>query len=118
MEALALYDDTCPGGRDHYVVSKIPGTWVQGTVRGYTVFLDWGPAAGLIGFVPDDDGQEVSVWVITTDDLERHLRSIDDYEGPGYRRQQVSVFVGDDVIKADIYVSVTDGPEDTAPKLR
>ena len=103
-----MYGDTRPGERDHYVVARISGSWTVGAVRGYGVVLDWGPAAGLAGFVPARDGQSIPVSVLISDKLEQNLRQVDEYEGPGFRREVIAVETEGAVIDAYIYVSVTD----------
>lgn len=107
--ALAVYGSLAPGESNHWVVSRIPGEWLPGVVHGYLFEVTWGPAEGYEGFLPDVDGHEVGVWVLRSNDLDKKWREIDDFEGPGYQRQQISVRLdrGDEV-EAQIYVALTD----------
>ena len=89
--ALAVYGSLMPGEPNHWVVSRIPGEWRAGTVRGWTFEVTWGPAQGYDGFVADDDGSDVAVQVLVSEALPRRWREIDDFEGPGYRRVPVEV---------------------------
>lgn len=108
-DAIALYGSTRPGESEHYVVSSIPGRWTTGYVRGYLVTLDWGPAAGLDGFVKAEDGNRVEVAVLQSDSLAKHLSQIDKFEGDGYRREPIEVEIeGGEITKAEIYVIITD----------
>lgn len=90
---LATYGTLRPGEENHWVVRGIAGEWRDGTVRGWTYPLGFGPAEGYPGFTADPDGPPVAVSVLTTDPatLDRHWREIDDFEGPGYRRVEIDV---------------------------
>lgn len=94
---LATYGTLRPGEENHWVVRNIPGTWAEGSVRGWSYTLGFGPAEGYPGFTADAAGPPVAVSVLTTgaDTLAKHWRDIDDFEGPGYRRIEVDVDLDD-----------------------
>ena len=107
--ALAAYGSLVPGEVNHWVVSRIPGEWHHGTVRGWTFEITWGPAEGYEGFVPDEDGGEVPVQVLVGEGLLGRWREIDDFEGPGYRRVPVEVRLDDGtMLTASIYEAITE----------
>lgn len=110
-DALAVYGSLAPGEPNHWVVSRIRGSWVPGTVTGYQFDITWGPADGYDGFIPDVDGAAVPVHVLLADEaeLDRHWREIDDFEGPGYERQRIDVTFDDGTVAvAQIYVALTE----------
>jgi len=107
--ALAVYGSLAPGEPNHWVVSRISGDWVGGTVRGYLFDLTWGPADGYQGFLPDPDGGCVEVSVLLSPQLDQKWREIDDFEGPGYERRILPIVLdGGREIDAHIYVALTD----------
>lgn len=107
--ALAVYGSLAPGGANHWVVSRLPGTWLQGAVRGWTFEITWGPAEGYDGFVPDSGGSRVPVYVLVGEALASKWREIDDFEGPGYRRVPIEVELDDGLtIVAEIYEALTE----------
>lgn len=83
---LALYGILRPGGSHHYEVRSIPGSWTTGTVRGWTYQITWGPADGHDGITLDASGPPVTVDILDSAELDRHLDRLDRFEGPGYRR--------------------------------
>ncbi len=101
---LALYGILRPGGSHHHEVRSIPGSWVTGTVRGWTYQITWGPADGYDGITVSPDGPPVVVDILESDELERHLQRLDEFEGPGYRRTTVAATLTDgSVVDVEIY---------------
>jgi len=92
---MAFYGTLRPGESHHYEVRSIPGTWRTGTVRGWTYDITWGPADGYPGMTLDQGAPATPVHVLESAELEQHLRRIDDFEGPGYRRVKVEVTYDD-----------------------
>lgn len=109
MEALAVYGTLRPGQPNHWVVRSIKGDWFPGTITGYEFEITWGPADGYPGVIPDADGLPISVDVLIADDLDKHWRDIDDFEGAGYRRVMCNVTLDDGrMIDAQIYEALSD----------
>lgn len=107
--ALAVYGSLRPGEANHWVVSRIPGEWVAGSVRGWAFEITWGPAEGYDGFVPDADGADTPVDVLLSEALPNRWREIDDFEGSGYERRAIEVQLADGrVVDASIYVALTE----------
>ena len=92
---MAFYGTLRPGGDNHYEVRSISGAWRPGTVRGWVYDITWGPADGYPGITLDPDAPPTGVDVLESEDLEKHLRRIDEFEGPGYRRIEVDVTLED-----------------------
>ena len=92
---MAFYGPLRPGGPNHYEIRDIAGTWSTGVVRGWLYDITWGPADGLPGLTLDAGGPATEVDVLDSDDLERHLGRIDDFEGAGYRRVETLVVLAD-----------------------
>ena len=107
--ALAAYGSLRPGEPNHWVVNRIDGGWLPGTVRGWQFELSFGPAEGYDGFVPDPDGSDIAVDVLVSPTLEKRWREIDDFEGAGYERRPIKVTLATgEVIDASIYVALTE----------
>lgn len=92
---MAFYGTLRPGGENHYEVRSIAGTWHRATVRGWVYDITWGPADGYPGITLDAGAPPTDVDVLDSDELENHLRRLDDFEGPGYRRIEVDVTLED-----------------------
>ena len=92
---IAFYGTLRQGAENHYEVRSIPGVWHVATVRGWVYDITWGPADGYPGISLDPDAPVVEVDVLVSDDLEKHLQRLDDFEGPGYRRVEVDVTLDD-----------------------
>ena len=109
VDRLAVYGTLRRGGSNHHVVSGITGDWASGTVRGWVYEIGWGDAAGYPGLTLDAAGPSVAVDVLSSPDLDRHLRTLDRFEGPGYRRVTTEVALEDGSVEsAWVYEAVTD----------
>lgn len=92
---MAFYGTLRPGGSNHYEVRSIAGTWHEATVNGWVYDITWGPADGYPGISLDAAAPATAVDVLESDDLEKHLHRIDDFEGPGYKRVETDVTLAD-----------------------
>ncbi len=101
---LAVYGSLMRGESNHYEVRSITGTWTHGTVRGWKYEITWGPAEGWDGITLDPAGPLVTVDLLESDELDRHLDRLDRFEGPGYHRRTVTVVdEGGREVSAEIY---------------
>lgn len=106
---LAVYGTLRPGEQNHYLVRGIAGEWSEGTVRGYLFEVTWGMAEGYPGVAFADDGADVPVAVLESDRLPKHWHELDEFEGPGYRRIEVTVTRADgSTVQASAYEPLTD----------
>ena len=76
---------------------------MQGSVRGELVAEGWGADDGFPGIVLDDDAGIIQVFVFESTELPDHWDRLDDFEGPGYRRQAVEVETDEGRVAAFIY---------------
>lgn len=110
--ALAVYGTLAPGEPNHYVVRSIPGEWVPGEINGYRFEITWGPASGYPGFVLGSDGPAVAVQVLRSEVLDKHWRTIDEFEGAGYERVLATArLVDGEQVEVWIYQALTDVPD-------
>lgn len=68
----------------------------------------WGADEGLPGMVLDDDAGIIQVFVFEPTELPDHWDRLDDFEGPGYRRQAVEAETDEGRVAAFIYEVVVD----------
>ena len=101
---MAFYGTLRPGQENHYEVRSIAGTWSTGFVNGWVYDITWGPADGYPGITLDAGAPPTEVSVLESDELEKHLRRLDDFEGPGYIRREIDVRLeNDETVTAWIY---------------
>ena len=101
---LATYGTLAPGRQNHGQLSKLPGRWLVGHVRGALVEAGWGAELGYPGMILDHDGAPIEVFVFESRALVDHWQRLDAFEGPGYRRTAVDVSTNEGVLPASIYV--------------
>jgi gamma-glutamylcyclotransferase (GGCT)/AIG2-like uncharacterized protein YtfP len=107
--ALAVYGTLRRGGSNHWVIARIAGEWLRGTVRAYSFDITWGPADGYPGLIPHPEAPLVDVDVLISDELPRRWREIDDFEGAGFERRPIDVALDDGTtLTAEIHVALTD----------
>ena len=101
---LFVYGTLAPGRANEHQLDSLEGTWVQARVRGYLFEAGWGAAQGFPGIRLDNVGPEVSGWLFRSRDLVEHWERLDRFEGPGYRRVEVTARVtSGEILPAYIY---------------
>ena len=104
---LAVYGSLAPDRENHGVLADIAGDWVEGHVRGRLRRTGWGSELGYPALTWEPDGDEVGVWVLVAEELQRRWPELDRFEGPGYLRGLAPVFVGERLFcVANIYLAV------------
>lgn len=93
--ALAVYGTLAPGESNHHVLADIDGSWIDGRVRGHRYHGTWRGLTGYPALRLDENGPDVPVRVLVSDELERRWEQLDWFEGPGYRRRAVEVLAPD-----------------------
>jgi gamma-glutamylcyclotransferase (GGCT)/AIG2-like uncharacterized protein YtfP len=101
---LATYGTLAPGRQNHGQLSRLPGRWLEGQVRGALVEEGWGAELGYPALVLDPGGAQVEVFVFESEALVDQWQRLDAFEGPGYRRVAVDVATAEGLLPASIYV--------------
>jgi gamma-glutamylcyclotransferase (GGCT)/AIG2-like uncharacterized protein YtfP len=91
INALAVYGTLAPGAPNHGVIADIPGTWIKGTVNGYLHNEGWAAEQGYPAITLEPDGPELEVDLLVSDELDKHLTRLDDFEGWNYKRVTTEV---------------------------
>lgn len=86
IQRLFVYGTLAPGRPNEHVLEDVPGEWEPATVRGELVQQGWGADAGFPGIVLDEHGPEVEGLVLSSAELDRHWKRLDDFEGEEYER--------------------------------
>lgn len=100
---LATYGTLAPGRINAHQLADLAGTWSQGIVRGRLVEAGWGAEHGYPGMILDAGGEEIEVFVFTSEDLPAHWPRLDAFEGEGYRRVAATVSTPEGDLAASIY---------------
>jgi len=97
-ENLIIYGTLAPGGRYHYLLADLPGTWVQCVIRG-----QMGEAGGFKAFRYEENGPEHPAWLVTSKALPQKFPELDAFEGEAYWRRVIWARVGRRRVRAQIY---------------
>lgn len=104
VNRLAIYGSLGPGKPNHHHVSMMQASWQVGYVRGYLRQEGWGAQLGFPGIVLDENAPEIEVEVLESLELPDHLARLDEFEGPGYRREIANIHSAGGDFPAFIYV--------------
>jgi gamma-glutamylcyclotransferase (GGCT)/AIG2-like uncharacterized protein YtfP len=102
---LATYGTLGPGRPNHHQLADLAGSWRIGTVKGLLISDGWGAALGYPALVLDPLASPVEVSLFESPELPKHWSRLDEFEGDGYRRVLTDVEIGDERVRAWIYVS-------------
>ncbi len=102
---LVSYGTLAPGRHNNNQLDDLKGNWVTGTVKGQIIDVSWKGQFGYPAFIPDPDGDDISVYIFESRDLPGHWARLDKFEGQDYRRVVRSVQTEDGIIEASIYKS-------------
>lgn len=91
LDRLAVYGTLSPGGDNAHVLAGVTGRWTTGTIAGTRHRDGWHGYPGLVL----DGAEQVPVHVLEAPRLSDHLRRLDAFEGPGYRRVVAQVELAD-----------------------
>lgn len=70
----------CP---NEHILKAVGGSWQTGSVCGSLRQEGWGAAMGYPGITLNDSGDKVEGFVFSSDNLEAHWPSLDEFEGEG-----------------------------------
>lgn len=107
---LATYGSLRPGGSLHHVVAPLGGAWTEGELRG-----DVRVVAGYPVLRWHRHGAAVPASLLRADALRGAWPSLDEVEGPRYRRAVVLAWVPGGPVAATAYVDAADGSAVTGP---
>ncbi|MCH7690703.1 MAG: gamma-glutamylcyclotransferase [candidate division Zixibacteria bacterium] len=103
-QKLFIYGSLGPGQPNERILTAIGGIWEPATVRGYLKQCGWGSEMGYPAIVLDEEGVEVSGFVFSSDNLDKHWNELDDFEGDEYERVIAEVHMDDNrTIEAHVY---------------
>lgn len=103
---LASYGTLRPGQSNYKIVSNIQGVWLPGTIRGSVREV-----AGYPAYTWSDDGEEISVEVLCSEQLIQEYSRVDEFEGVNYKRTLVPVLMDGLYVVCNVY-ETTVGNED------
>ncbi len=95
MERLFVYGSLGPGRPNAHVLEDIGGSWLDASLKGRLLEAGWGAEMGFPGLVLDDQGQEVTGFVFSSDKLQERWPMLDRFEGDGYERVKAQVTLDD-----------------------
>jgi gamma-glutamylcyclotransferase (GGCT)/AIG2-like uncharacterized protein YtfP len=106
IERLFVYGSLKPGQANAHVLEAIGGAWQAACVTGTLHAQGWGAALGYPALVLDDNGAQVHGLVFTSENLQQHWQSLDEFEGSEYERVLATTQVDDgSTIQAWVYVA-------------
>ena len=101
---FAVYGTLAPGAPNHHVLENLTGEWRDGWVHGDLRQEGWGTQQGYPAIRWNPRSEQVPVKLLVSELLEHHWQRLDEFEGHGYQRILVPVYMGDEVIAvANIY---------------
>jgi gamma-glutamylcyclotransferase (GGCT)/AIG2-like uncharacterized protein YtfP len=84
-----VYGTLGPGRPNHHKIEHIKGRWSKATIKGKLEAKGWGADLGYYGYVKASFGeeqQEISAFILFSDELTLNWKFIDDFEGDEYER--------------------------------
>jgi gamma-glutamylcyclotransferase (GGCT)/AIG2-like uncharacterized protein YtfP len=104
LQRLFVYGTLAPGRPNEHVLSAVPGTWQQATVRGHLIQEGWGADQGYPGIVVNESAGSVPGFLLTSDALHSEWNRLDAFEGAEYERVLAKVQLdGGHVVEAYLY---------------
>lgn len=86
---LIIYGTLAPGKPNHHKMTHIKGEWKTAIIKGGKLESEgWGAELGFNGFVLAEEKEQIDIpcYVLFSDNLSEHWKSLDTFEGEGYRR--------------------------------
>lgn len=92
---LFVYGTLAPGRQNQHILESVSGNWQPASVRGILYDKGWGANEGYPGIVLDAAGSKVDGFIFTSNELTKHLKRLDEFEGAGYQRVEATVELQD-----------------------
>ena len=105
IQRLFVYGTLAPGQSNEHILRGINGTWQKATVSGALHSTGWGATGGYPAIVLSEDGDEISGFLFSSNELSEHWIMLDQFEGEAYKRVLATVMLKDD-IAMDAYLYV------------
>jgi len=86
INKLFVYGTLAPGKPNQHILSDIEGSWEGASVKGSLRESGWGAEVGYPGILLDGSDCLVAGLIFTSNELEKHWKILDDFEGSEYRR--------------------------------
>lgn len=98
MYPLFVYGTLAPNRSNHYIMTPIKnGEWQPAYTFGKLLPNGWGMAFGYPAFIPnsndDESSERIDGFIFRSEDLENHWERLDAFEGDGYDRIVISVYL-------------------------
>lgn len=97
MDRLFVYGSLAPNRANHHVISHIQGTWEPAKVKGKLHEQGWGAALGYPAIEPCESAESVEGWVLCSEQLAQNWQLLDEFEGTGYQRVEISILLESEV---------------------
>lgn len=91
LNQLFVYGTLAPNRSNHHWLANIGGSFEAASITGVLIPQGWGAAEGYPAIIPDEQGQVVQGYLFKSENLPNHWQALDDFEGEGYVRTQVTV---------------------------
>lgn len=102
-DRLFVYGTLAPGKPNEHILANIGGAFEPASVKGTLHQEGWGAALGYPGIELDERGSDVEGFLFSSENLSKHWKYLDDFEGEGYQRKIAEVKLKDGTI-LDAYV--------------
>lgn len=108
LTPLFIYGTLAPNESNHHVLDPIKDpVWLPAHTYGIVLPNGFGRASGYPALIPTDkdtpNAQLVKGWLFGSDELIDHWAYLDEFEGKGYVRAMIEVYVGHHFIPAFVY---------------
>ena len=101
-ERLAVFGSLRPGASNAHILEPLGGIWFTGAVSGILEDRGWAASQGYPGITLSCGGS-VDVHVLCSHDLPAFWPTLDEFEGPDYRRVATVVRIAGTAVCAQIY---------------
>ena len=91
FQRLFVYGTLAPGEKNHNLLADLNGNWERATIKGHFHETGWGYTEGFPGLVLDPEGETVSGFLFTSNELSTCWERLDEFEGEEYCRVLTAV---------------------------